>query len=191
MIAMLNDSNTYSHFSDNALFNLLKDDDQKAFAEIYQRYAGFLVNAAQKHLQCLQKSEDIVQEIFVSFYNRRHSIDITVSLRAYLWQALKFKILNEFRFQDVRNTYQRTFIYTYTHSYKNECHHHFESKEIVNSIYQFINELPEKCKEVFLLSRDYDLSYRDISLQLGISVSTVEKHISKALKILRYNLSAM
>jgi RNA polymerase sigma-70 factor (ECF subfamily) len=67
-------------------------------------------------------------------------------------------------------------------------YHVCESKELASNINRSIDSLPEKCREVFMLSRSEDLSYKDISGHLGISVSTVEKHISKALKVLRTSL---
>ena len=179
----------YNHLSDKDLLNLLKQDDKNAFDEIYGRYWNFLTNSALKHLQSKQKAEDLVQEIFISFYNRRNEFELTVSLRAYFCQALKFKIMNEFRSQTVRDSYSKNVRYSYTYAYANNSGHHaYELKELAYNIDRSINLLPEKCRQAFLLSRGEELSYKDISGHLGISVSTVEKHISKALKFLKTNL---
>jgi RNA polymerase sigma-70 factor (family 1) len=187
---MFNTNYFYCELSDKKLFALVKQDDKKAFEEIYSRYWSFLTQSASKHLQSKQKAEDIVQEIFISFYNRRYEIEFSVSLRAYLCQALKFKIMNEFRSQVVRNTYQKTIHYTYSYANaNNSAYHEYESKELAYSINRSINLLPEKCRQAFLLSRGEELSYKDISGHLGISISTVEKHISKALKFLKVNLN--
>jgi len=177
----------YQQLSDRELLDLVKEDDKKAFEEIYSRYWDFLTQLASKHLQSKQKAEDIVQEIFISFYNRRDTFELSVSLRAYLSQALKFKIMNEFRSRVVRDTYTKHMRYTYSYS-THTIHHICETKELAYNIDRSINLLPEKCKQAFLLSRSEDLSYKDISGQLNISVSTVEKHISKALKFLKTNL---
>lgn len=188
-IAMMTINNYYQHLSDRELLGLVKADDKNAFGEIYNRYWDFLTQSASKHLQSKQKAEDLVQEIFLSFYNRRNEFELAVSLRAYLSQALKFKIMNEYRSQVVRDTYQKNIHYTYTYAHAgNNVHHAYETKELACNINRSINMLPEKCKQAFLLSRSEDLSYKDISGHLNISVSTVEKHIIKALKFLRTNL---
>ncbi len=178
----------YADLPDENLFTLIKGNDQRAFAEIYSRYWIYLTASAAKHTQNWQKTEDMVQEILISLYNRRHTIEFSVSIRAYLSQALKFKIMNEFRSKCVRDTYRNTVHHVYAGSIQTNVCHLYESKELANNINRSIDSLPEKCREVFMLSRSEDLSYKDISGHLGISVSTVEKHISKALKVLRTNL---
>ena len=179
-------NNCYQQLSDRELLDLIKEDDKKAFEEIYSRYWDFLMQLAMKLLQSKPKAEDMAQEIFISFYNRRHKFELTVSLRAYFSQALKFKVMNEFRSQVVRDTYSRHIRYVYTYAVNTSCHV-YETKELAYHISRSINLLPEKCRQAFLLSRSEDLSYKDISGQLNISVSTVEKHISKALKFLKTN----
>lgn len=183
-----NENYSYQQLSDNDLFDLVKQDDNKAFEEIYTRYWNFLTLSASIHLQSKQKAEDVVQEIFISFYNRRYAIEFSVSLRAYLCKALKFKIMNESRSQIVRDTYQKAVHYEYSYANYDSAYHLCETKELEHNINRSIGFLPEKCRQAFLLSRAEDLSYKDISGHMGISVSTVEKHISKALRILKLTL---
>jgi RNA polymerase sigma-70 factor (ECF subfamily) len=149
-ISMLNPNYFYCQLSDKKLFELVQQDDEKAFGEIYSRYWEGLTQSASRHLQSKQKAEDIVQEIFISFYNRRYEIEFSVSLHAYLCQALKFKVMNEFRSQVVRDTYQKTVHYAYAN---NSAYHIYESKELANNINRSIKLLPEKCRQAFLLSR--------------------------------------
>jgi RNA polymerase sigma-70 factor (ECF subfamily) len=184
-----NENYAYKQLSDNDLFDLVKQDDHKAFEEIYSRYWNFLTMSASTCLKSKQKAEDVVQEIFISFYNRRYAIEFTVSLRAYLCKALKFKIMNESRSQIVRDTYQKAVHYAYSYAYGGSAYHLCETKELENNLNRSIGVLPQKCRQAFLLSREEDLSYKDISGHMGISVSTVEKHISKALRILKLSLN--
>ena len=177
----------YSDFSDEQLFIFVKQDNRKAFEEIYNRYWSYLLDYAYKPLQSRQKAEDIVQEIFISLYQRRHSIELLVSLKAYLSKALKFKVLNELRSQIVRDTYQKNAFLNTSSKIDFVCH--LETKELQRNLHKQIQELPDKCKRAFLLSREENLSYKDISGGLGISVSTVEKHIIKALKTLKVKLN--
>ena len=177
----------HREISDEQLFIQIKHDDQAAFKELYNRYWSFLLDMAFKPLQSRERAEDIVQEIFISLYQRRKDIHLEVSLKAYLCKALKFQVLNEIRSRMVRETYQKAVIISA--NCKNDFAINFESKELKNAIDRSVNELPEKCKQAYLLSREEDLSYRDISGELAISVSTVEKHISKALKYLKGSLN--
>lgn len=124
-----------------------------------------------------------MQEIFISLYQRRKSIEIAVSLKAYLCKALKFQVLNELRAQLVRETYQQSLFFS--SSCKSDFASNYEAKELEQAIDKSVCQLPEKCKKAFLLSRQENLSYKDISGELDISVSTVEKHISKAILSLK------
>ena len=173
----------YSQADDSVLFTWVKQSDGKAFRELYNRYWSLLVNTAHKKLHSKEKGEDIVQNIFIDLYNRRTAIELTTSLKAYLHQALRFKVLNEYRSESIRIRYQQHFFFN------NDCKIDFaiplERKELEASIHAILRELPGKCRQVFLLSRRENLSNKDISMVLNITVSTVEKHISRALHTLR------
>jgi RNA polymerase sigma-70 factor (ECF subfamily) len=177
---------TYTHLSDLELFSLAKQENIQAFEVMYKRYWPELIDAAYRRLQSRQKAEDIVQEIFISLYNKRTVLEFTVSVKAYLNQALKFKVLNEFRSESVRNTYTKSlFIRDFC---KNDFANHLETKELHLKIEQLLARLPQKCSQVFHLSRNENLTNKEIAMELNISVSTVEKHIGKALKALRHEL---
>lgn len=179
----------YYVLSDEELIDLCKRNDILAFNEIYNRYRNFLLFSALKKINSSHIAEDMVQDIFMSFFYRRSAIKITVSLKAYFSQALKYKIFNEIRAQKVRNSYE-TYV-TYLSINRNEFVSAYESKDIINKINGLIDKLPPKCRSVFLLSRIQEMSYKEISCKLGISISTVEKHMSKALKYIKLNLNQL
>jgi len=187
-IAMVKLGNYYSTLQDEELFKMFQNGESRAFDEIYRRYRDILTAMAGKMLESKQMAEDIVQEIFLSLYNRRAQIEIQVSLRAYLMKSMKFKILNEFRSSGIRNAYKKQVDLYRNVSYSHSCHYDCELKDLTSNIELTINTLPNKCRTAFLLSRTEDLSYKDISGFMGISISTVEKHISKALRLLKSNL---
>ena len=182
---MITNDTHYNRISDEQLFKLVKGDDRKAFEELYNRYWFFLLEQACKPLQSREKAQDIVQEIFISLYQRRKLIEPVLSLKGYLRKALKFKILNEFRAQLVRDIYLKSVFHP---ERENDSASRVETKELHQTIERSVCRLPEKCKKAFLLSRQENLSYKDISGELAISVSTVEKHISKALKLIKCQL---
>ncbi len=173
----------YVQLTDEKLFSLVKNKDERAFDELYKRCSPVLIEAASKRLQCRESAKDIVQDLFLSIYLKRNTLEFKVSLRAYLCQALKYKMMNVMRSRIVREKYNKNvFFVDYS---KNDFALSLEAKECMERIEVGLNKLPTKCRTVFELSRNENLSYKDISGGLGISVSTVEKHITKALKVLR------
>ncbi|HTE27980.1 RNA polymerase sigma factor [Flavitalea sp.] len=179
-------SSSYQEISDLQLFDLVKQDDVKAFEEIYNRYWPHLIDSAYRRLQSKEKAEDIVQEIFIAIYHKRSTIEITSSLKAYLSQAVKFRILNYFRDETTRTEYLKS--HFLDDSNRNSFSPDLESRELSSRIDQILRNLPQKCRQTFLLSRKEERSHKEISKDLNISVSTVEKHIVKALKVFRSDL---
>lgn len=177
----------HQNLADLQLFELAKRDDLKAFEEIYRRHWPGMMNTAYRRLQSRQKSEDIIQDIFISLYQKRYHLELTTSLKAYLYQSLKFKILNIFRDQFTRTACQKEIFFIEV--CKNDSANPVEVNELKTKIARILSELPDKCRQAFVLSREQYLSNKDISAKMNISVSTVEKHIVKALKVLRSNLS--
>ena len=166
---------------------MVQQNDTKAFEELYKRYWPVLVNSAYKRLNSKEKAEDIVQNIFIDIYRRRAKIELTNSLKAFLYQALKFKVLNAYRSEAISNKYQNHIFLG--PACKNDLANELEAKELEANINTTLNLLPEKCRQVFLLSRKDNLSNKDVSIRLSITISTVEKHITKALKILKKSLN--
>lgn len=177
----------YSNYSEEELLKLVKQkNDQKAFDEIYCRCKPAMVDNASKKLQSHESAEDLVHDIFLSLYTKTDVLEFTVSLKAYLHTALKYKVQNEIRNKMVRERHKKFLFFSPV--CKNDFANNMEFAECQKKIDSTIAALPEKCRQVFTMSRDQEYSYKDISGNLGISVSTVEKHISKALKVLRDNV---
>jgi RNA polymerase sigma-70 factor (family 1) len=178
---------SYSSYSEEELLQLVKvENDQKAFDEIYHRCKPALIDNAYKKLQSRESAEDLVHDIFLSLYTKTEVLEFTVSLKAYLHTALKYKVQNELRNKMVRERHKQ-FLF-FRPNCKNDFASNLEYSECKKRVDSTIASLPLKCRQVFVMSREYDYSYKDISGNLGISVSTVEKHISKALKVLRDNV---
>lgn len=177
----------YTQSDDQELFMLTKNNDTNAFEEIYKRHWPTMVDIAHRRLSCREKAEDIVQNIFLDFYIRRTDINIPSSVKAYLFQALKFKISNQYRNDSIRDKYQKDIHLTSLG--ENNLANYIETKELEIAIEKAIKQLPEKCKNVFILSRRKNWSNKDISHNLKIAVSTVEKHIGKALSILKSQIA--
>lgn len=157
-------------------------DYESTFREHYEP----LTRYAHSILKNQEEAEDAVQRLFIKFWEKRFDLQID-NVRAYLYRATYNTCLNQVK------------------SNKNSLKHVPESEvqihasddasngvlgdELQTQIEQAMEALPEKCRQVFQLSRFEEKSYKEISEELNISVKTVENHIAKALKIMRSELS--
>lgn len=134
-----------------------------------------------------QDAEEVVQEVFVSLWERRSELDITGSIDAYLHTAVRYRIYNRYRDYLKR---KKTFLIPGLDDvdYQLAAAELMEYRELESRVASAVGSLPAKCREVFLLSREEKLSHKMIAARLGISVNTVEKHIGKALQLLRIQL---
>jgi len=129
--------------------------------------------------------QDLAQELFVDLWNKRESLDIHTSLRAYLRRAAVNKSLNyikankRFQFEDTDE------LGNLPDTASQDSTKREKQDNLEEALHAAIDTLPEKCRVVFNLSRFEQLSHREIAEKLGISVKTIENQITKAMKILR------
>lgn len=171
------------NLNDQELLDLVRDDSEIAFKELYNRYWKELYHAANKRLLDEHRSEELVQEVFVHIYLKRSSLIITSSLSAYIHTVLKYKVLDEIRKRLSSKTYLDSLFYDSTVDTL-DVHQLLEKKEIKEQFALFSETLPKKCKEVFLLKQK-DLSNKKIAETLEISEKTVEGHVSHARRLLK------
>ncbi|WP_128546961.1 RNA polymerase sigma factor [Larkinella soli] len=176
-------NSTYCSFSDeDILKSICENGDESAFAELYDRYFRLLFNFAYSRLNDRFAAQEIVQEVFVSVWQQRHRAAVE-SCRSYLFSSVKNQIISHYR-----KEYTRRFHYDQW-----EIRHEASSAltdqpvltaDLQNRYEQGLGQLPPKCREVFLLSRQGN-SNREIAGQLSISEKTVEQHITRALQTLK------
>lgn len=177
----------YSTHKDEELYTLLKQGDRNAFVEIFERYYNLLITYADKKLRNRQEAEDVVQEVYISLWNRHESINIETSLPNYLYRAVRYEILDIFSHQKVEDKYLQS-LDSYAKNFSEQADYRVREKEIIEIINRQVDLLPAKMKEVFLLSRKENLSHREIAEVLGTTEENVSRHITRALKILRTKL---
>lgn len=177
-------SNQSNRRNDAELLNLIRLGNSAAFKELYDKYWEELLDMAYKRLGSIEIAEEVIQDIFVSLFMRREKLDITSSLEGYLKNALKYKIFDVFRSMATHNKYISAVLHQPLPYYPTP-ESSLEAKELSHEIAMVTDSLPFKCREVFLLSRIEQMSNKSIAQKLGISVSTVEKHIGKALSIMK------
>ncbi|MFD0767275.1 RNA polymerase sigma-70 factor [Mucilaginibacter lutimaris] len=174
----------YQMWPDAELLELLRHDDRKAFETLYHKYSGKAYHVAYNLFRDSDVCEDLVQELFIDLWAKRNSLRIT-SLEWYLKVAIKNRVLMYIRTQ--KATLDLSAIATLTQKYSTD------SKLIQNDISHLLEEgverLPEKCRQIFTLSRKEYLSNKEIASRLNISTKTVENQITIALRYLRVSLN--
>lgn len=172
------------HISDSDLLSLFKKGDDAAFELIYERYWQLLYVAACKVLADEDEAKDVVQEVFISLLHRGSSLEINVTLSAYLYSAVRYKVFDYISKKKVRQNHLDS-LDQYISAGNCPTDRALIEKEIKAEIEKEIQNLPAKMKEVFELSRKDELSYKQIADTLNISDKTVKKQISNALKLLK------
>jgi RNA polymerase sigma-70 factor (family 1) len=173
----------YSKLTEQELADLLRSGDQLAFKELYNRYWDVLLDTAYKRLDSIEAAEELVQDLFVTLFIKREGLQIRSSLEGYLKNALKYKIFDVFRSQQVHDRYVDS-VLNQAGVLSITPEHSLQIKELSQRIDRATQKMPDRCREVFMMSRMDNLSNKSIAAKLSISVSTVEKHISKAMRIL-------
>lgn len=163
----------------------LRSGDEMALRRIFDRYYAALLGDVYRIVPDEDTCQDLAQEVFVELWKKRSELDIHTSLRAYLRRAAVNRALNylkssrRFSFGDTGNASDSADTSERDISVKHE------QDTLEEALHAAIDTLPEKCRIVFSPSRFEDMSHREISEHLGISVKTIENQITKAMKILR------
>jgi RNA polymerase sigma-70 factor (ECF subfamily) len=169
---------------DAALLLSLRGDSREAFAEIYERYWKPLLAIACAHSKNKTIAEEIVQEVFISLWNRRKDLQIE-NISAYLATAVRFSVFKQYLRQKRRAEIAvQAAPPTETVWDEEKIHTRFLQQQI-NGI---VESLPQQCRLVFKLSRTDGLNIPEIAHRMGISRKTAEAHLTKALKELRLKL---
>lgn len=181
---------SYIAYSDCELMNLLRSGDKSAFSEIYNRYWKKLFTVASNKIGQPEEAEEIVQDIFISLWDRRMEITITSSLNAYLAVSVKYRVIKILAKRYQHNKYEEHSL-AFMPCSTNSTEDWLEFLELKSRLEILVAELPEKCRLVYKASREKGYSQKQIAEEFGIAEKTVEAHLSKALKSLRTGLGQM
>lgn len=177
----------FEAFSDVALLELFQSGDMNAYEEIYRRYWSLLYISSCKILRGEDDAKDIVQEVFVSFLHKGRDLQLTTSLASYLYAATRYKVLDRIKHLQVKDQYLNS-LGDFAEAAHTLTDDRLLEKEFVARMEKAIQQLPDKMRVVFELSRHEDLSHKEIARLLNISDKTVKKQISNALKVLKVKL---
>lgn len=173
----------------------LKRKDINAYEKLFFQYHGRLVLFANKFTGDLRVSQDLVQDAFLKLWEKPEIISTIESPKAYLFQAVRNSCLNHRRHLNIKHSAEEKLL-DKLYSFEKDVFfdynaplHSLLELEMDEKIDEIVESMPEKCRQVFKMSRRDYLKNKQIAKILGISVKMVEKHISKALALLRAGLS--
>lgn len=177
----------YTTLQDAELASLLRDGDHRAYTEIYLRFTPVLHAHAYAKLHDRDDAKDVVQELFSALWVKRESLVFHSSLTGYLYTSLRNRILNVIAHKKVESEHL-TSLQQFMNKGQAITDHLLRRKQLAELIEKEVANLPPKMQEIFILSRNRQLSHREIAEKLDISEKTVKNQINNALKILRARL---
>jgi RNA polymerase sigma-70 factor (ECF subfamily) len=179
---------------DKDISTRLRNGDEKAFEAIFYAWYHSLLHFCNEYIFDTETSRNIVQSVYMKLWERRHSIDESKSLKAFLYTMARNECLSYLRHLKTEVSFVNNISATFddqmlAYDALNELD--FKSldlEKIESVISETIASLPDRCREVFSMSRYGNLKNREIALKLNITEKAVEANITRAVKILRVNL---
>ena len=172
---------------DRELLERVRAGDEAAYDTVFRTWYALLVRVAGALLRDTDAAEEVVQDVMVELWRRRHVMDAGTTLRAYLLRAVRNRSLNHLRHLKVRRDTTVDVEALYDEPVSSD--QPVVAKELGEAVRIALDELPPRCREVFDLSRVHGLKYAEIAETLGISQKTVEAQMGKALRVLRERLA--
>nr|WP_252737320.1 RNA polymerase sigma-70 factor [Reichenbachiella agariperforans] len=166
------------------------NDDRAAFEQVFRNYYTELSRFCLKYVRDEFAAEELVQEVFINIWERRHTLSVNTSVKAYLYTAvrnrsfnyLKLQMPKELRKVDVEGVVDLSDV-------AENREEAWVMDELRVYVQQAIDTLPPKCQTIFNLSRNAGMTYKEIAEELDLSVKTVENQIGHALRKLREQLN--
>ena len=155
----------------------MRQGDPSALEYFFQEYADLLYYRALGYVHHSQVAEDVVQEVFIRFWDNRAKLDISVSVAAYLTRSVVNGCRNYLEHRSVRNRYEQEFQSENSEIDEGEEFDSEELESLRKRLRAFVDSLPEKCREIFILACVEGLKYREVAERLDVSVNTVKTQV--------------
>ncbi len=169
----LSDNNTYHS-------------DIERFERLFKEYYAPLCRYAYSIVRDADQAEEIVQEFFYSYWNNRNRLSIRISLKSYLFRSIRNRAVRFLQHKKVEEQYRE---HSRISAFFDSPEQIFNGNEMAELVEKTLEELPDRCRQVFLLNRVNGLKYKEIAELLKVSVKTVESDMGKALLAFRTNLA--
>ena len=179
-----------STFEDEDLVQRLALSDERAFHTLYQKYAPALIGFSASRLSSLEDARDIIHDLFVWLWEERADLVITHSIKALLFSAVRYRIIDHFRRKSTQREYAEKL-----RSFQSEAltgsEEVLEGKDLRWTIDQAVEQLPARVRQIYRLSRDQHLTIAEIAEELHLSPQTVKNQLTTALSHLRSLVSKL
>lgn len=173
--------------NDRDLVVRLINNDQEAFCELYARYKDRLLYFSMKFVKSREFAEDIYQDAFTVIWQSRRFLDPEKTFSSYLYTIVKNRILNILR--DIENDQKlKSYILAHAIDYSDSTNQHVQTNELKTILDKALKELTPRQRQIFEMSRNEQMTHKEIAEILGLSVFTVQEHISIALKSIKHYL---
>lgn len=159
--------------------------DKSSFEKLFKEFFKPLTAFAFKYVKDIDDAKSIVHDAFMKLWEKRDEIDLNKSVKSYLYTSVNNKSLNFIR--DNKKFVREEIIIDQLHNDFDNTNE-LSAKDIQKRVAKTLEDLSPKVRETFILSRTEGLKYKEIAEKMGVSVKTVETHMSAALKLLRENL---
>lgn len=172
--------------NDQALYIRLKEGDEHAFKALFQKYYSAMCQFAYQFLKDSDMAEETVQELFVRLWEKRATLNIELSVNHYLFRSVRNQCLNQLQHQKIKQQYASRMLENAEQ--ETDWQPFYLEMDLMERIEKSIDSMPPKRQEIFRLSREQGLKYKEIADKLNISIKTVEAQMGLALKYLRDDL---
>ena len=175
-------SNAADH-AEAEIITRLQQGSEKAFESIFNRYHVELFRFALKYVQIQPLAEDIVHDVLLYLWEHRYDLTVTTSLKSYLYASVKHRSLDYLKSQYAKQVHESDIPEALPAA--TQADSAVQLLQLNEAVQQAVGQLPTKCRAIYMLSRDAELTYKEISQQLNISPKTVEAQMGIALQKLR------
>ncbi len=161
---------------------MLDKGNKRAFTDFYTQYFKRLLIESDKYVKDIYVAEEVVQDVFLKIWERSDDLMQIQSIKSYLYRSVINASINYVNRQRNLEQHHQKIVDEFTEDQADQLD---EENELIVLLFDEIEKLPPKCKEIFKMNRFERLKYREIALKLELSERTVENHIANALKLLR------
>lgn len=177
-----------SKYDNNQLTERIKSDDIGAFKSLYDLYSRQLLNFILQYLKETGEAEEILQDVFLSVWEGRKTLQVDKSVKSYLFRIAVNKVYNHLKRRVVERKYQY-YLSNNEHTSENNVEDKIYFSELKETIDQILGQLPVQQRRIFRLSRLEGMSHDEIAKKFNISVRTVENQIYRAGKFVKSKLN--
>lgn len=178
----------YHKLDDNELTDLIRQNDELAFAEIYQRYWTIMYMHALKMLKNEEDTRDVIQDLFVTLWAKCQDMTSSVNISGYLYITVRNKVLDLIAQKKVRSGYLES-LSAYLEEFSNKTEEDINEREMMQALDKEIAQLPPKMRVIFQMRVKEHKTYKEIAEALEISDKTVKKQVSNAIKLIKPRLN--